>query len=201
MFKFDCGPKRATVVYRETCKWGAYNSTNSSTRQDFLSVGAEERDWNKRAVWENGWGRSDRGEKETEGSRRADAKANLTHLPRIPAPSDTINTFILSVLLSGEMKPQRSASGQKEAVLISLHSHDVEGWEGGGFLFLLWVSHRESNNSKISDLWIWLICVSVETSSCPKKAAHSGQYAEEGTMHPIQKLLTKRSSLSSLRIK
>lgn len=141
MFKFDCGPKRATVVYRETCKWGAYNSTNSSTRLDFLSVGAEERDWNKRAVWENGWGRSDRSEKETEGSRRADVKANLTHLPRIPAPSDTINTFILSVLLSGEMKPQRSASGQKEAALISLHSYDVEGWKGGAGSYFFYGSH------------------------------------------------------------
>lgn len=40
------------------------------------------------------------------GERRLDVKANLTHLPRIPAPSDTINTFILFLLLSRELKPQ-----------------------------------------------------------------------------------------------
>lgn len=38
-------------------------------------------------------------------------RTNLTHLPRIPAPSATINTFTLFVLLSREMRPLRSSTG------------------------------------------------------------------------------------------
>lgn len=38
-------------------------------------------------------------------------RTNLTHLPRIPAPSATINTFTLFVLLSREMRPPRSSIG------------------------------------------------------------------------------------------
>lgn len=40
--------------------------------------------------------------------RALDGRVNLTRLPRIRQPSDTIDTFILFVILPAEMKPQRS---------------------------------------------------------------------------------------------
>lgn len=43
-------------------------------------------------------------------------RTNLTHLPRIPVPSATINTFTLFVLLSREMRPLRSSVGQKRQI-------------------------------------------------------------------------------------
>lgn len=58
--------------------------------------------------------------------RGLDAKDNLTRLPRIPALSDTINTFSLFVLLPVERKPQRSDFGQKDIILNSLPSYDLE---------------------------------------------------------------------------
>lgn len=63
---------------------------------------------------EKGAGRSQQGGKE----QGPDMKTNLTHLPRIPAPSATINTFTFFVLISREMSPLMSSTGRKRQIKV-----------------------------------------------------------------------------------
>lgn len=67
--------------------------------------------WGVKSHGEKGAGRSQQG-----GEQGPDMKTNLTHLPRIPALSATINTFTLFVLISREMSPLMSSIGRKRQI-------------------------------------------------------------------------------------
>lgn len=76
----------------------------------------------KSAGWDD-WGVKSSGGNGAEGSQRGgeergrDTKKLIWHIcPGFPAPSATINTFTLFVLLSREMRPLRSRVGQKRQI-------------------------------------------------------------------------------------
>lgn len=137
IFKMVVNSKIGILLWSESLHiYWLYLSISFNLKSSFLVYGYGLRQWNKgqgdrrdecrvrgkSAEWDD-WGVKSSGGNGAEGSRRGgeerglDTKKLIWHIcPGFPAPSATINTFTLFVLLSREMRPLRSRVGQKTRI-------------------------------------------------------------------------------------